>query len=129
VVALFFHLSSGTQIHFGPIEEVRLRDWTQRRVVLIGDAAHGTPPNMAQGAGMAMEDALVLAEELSTSVDIDHALDAYVKRRKPRVTWVQNQSNVRDKIRSWPSWARAGMFRLFGTPLYKRAYSPLFGDI
>jgi 2-polyprenyl-6-methoxyphenol hydroxylase-like FAD-dependent oxidoreductase len=84
---------------------------------------------MAEGAGMAMEDAVVLAEELSASADIEKALDAYVKRRKPRVTWVQSQCNVRDKVRSWPSLARAAVLRLFGSSLYKRSYSPLLRSI
>jgi len=40
------------------------------RVLLIGDAAHATSPNMAQGAAMALEDALVLAEYLERSDSI-----------------------------------------------------------
>lgn len=129
VFPLIDRLSSDTQIHFAPIEEVRLTNWTQRRLALIGDAAHASSPSMAEGAGMAMEDALALAEELSTSADIDKALDAYVKRRKPRVTWVQNQCNVRDKVRSWPRFARDAVLRLFGNSLYKRSYSPLLRSI
>jgi flavin-dependent dehydrogenase len=39
-------------------------DWHRGRIVLLGDAAHATTPHLAQGAGMAIEDAMVLAEEL-----------------------------------------------------------------
>ena len=49
-------------VHRSTIEEVALDSWVRGRVVLIGDAAHATSPNMAEGAAMALEDALVLAE-------------------------------------------------------------------
>ena len=52
--------------YFAPIEEVVPPAWTARRVVLVGDAAHASSPNMAQGAAMALEDALVLADVLAT---------------------------------------------------------------
>jgi 2-polyprenyl-6-methoxyphenol hydroxylase-like FAD-dependent oxidoreductase len=42
-------------------------------------------PNIGQGAGMAMEDAAVLAEELASSSDVENSLKRYVERRKPRV--------------------------------------------
>lgn len=51
VFPLVDRLSSDAHIQFGPIEEVRLTDWLARRVVLIGDAAHGSSPNMAGGRG------------------------------------------------------------------------------
>ncbi|SDR97369.1 FAD-dependent monooxygenase [Bradyrhizobium canariense] len=125
VFPLIDGLSAETPIHYGPIEEVRLKDWINGRVVLLGDAAHGCSPNMAEGAGMAMEDALVLAEELSRGTDITKALRAYMERRRPRVDWVQNQCRARDKMRSLPALPRAAVLRLFGTSLYKRSYSPL----
>ena len=53
------------------------------RVVLVGDAAHATAPNMAQGAAMAVEDALVLAEELG-SADGSTARSARSATRWPR---------------------------------------------
>ena len=42
-------------------------------------------PNIGQGAGMAMEDAAVLAEQLASSSDIESSLKRYAERRKPRV--------------------------------------------
>ena len=47
-----------------PLEEVRPTAWTRGRVVLVGDAAHATAPVWAQGAALAVEDALVLGEIL-----------------------------------------------------------------
>ncbi len=125
IFPLIDRLSPDAHIHYGPIEEVRLNDWVKGRIVLLGDAAHGCSPSMVDGAGMAMEDALVLAEELSRGVDIGKALYAYTDRRRPRVDWVQNQCQVRDRMRALPALPRAAMLRLFGTSLYRRSYSPL----
>jgi hypothetical protein len=50
-------LDAAADIHVSTIEEIALDRWTHERVVLIGDAAHATSPNMAQGAAMGLEDA------------------------------------------------------------------------
>jgi 2-polyprenyl-6-methoxyphenol hydroxylase-like FAD-dependent oxidoreductase len=125
VFPLIDRLPSDTQVHYGPIEEVRLKDWVKDRIVLLGDAAHGCSPSMAEGAGMAMEDALVLVEELSRGTDVRKALYTYAERRRTRVDWVQNQCRARDRMRSLPALPRAAMLRLFGTSLYRRSYSAL----
>ena len=60
------------------------------RIALIGDAAHPMRPYLAQGAGMAMEDAAVLAECLGTgNPDIPLALAQFAKRRWQRNARVQ----------------------------------------
>jgi 2-polyprenyl-6-methoxyphenol hydroxylase-like FAD-dependent oxidoreductase len=85
-------LSCDEQLHFGPVELVKLDRWHSGRVVLIGDAAHAGPPTMAEGGCMAMEDAYVLAEVLRCADTVESALDSYEARRRPRATWVQQQS-------------------------------------
>jgi 2-heptyl-3-hydroxy-4(1H)-quinolone synthase len=70
------------------IEELWVENWHNERAVLLGDAAHAMTPNIGQGAGMAMEDAAVLAEELASGDFIERALANYVRRRKPRVETV-----------------------------------------
>jgi len=74
------------------IEELALERWTWGRAVLLGDAVHAMTPNIGQGAGMAMEDAAVLAEELAGTDEIEHALASYVRRRKERVETVMRVS-------------------------------------
>lgn len=60
--------------------------WHRGRTVLIGDAAHACPPTLAQGAGMGLEDALVLADVIKAAGRVDDAvLSAFVARRLPRV--------------------------------------------
>ena len=67
--------------YFSPIEEVVQEPWTRGRVVLVGDAAHAMSPNMAEGVGMAVEDALVLAETVAAG----RPLADFEARRRPRV--------------------------------------------
>jgi len=81
-------LQRDEQLHFGPTELVQLESTCARRVVVIGDAAHAHPPGMAEGACLAMEDALVLGEELSRQSDVPATLHAFHTRRQGRVRQV-----------------------------------------
>jgi 2-polyprenyl-6-methoxyphenol hydroxylase-like FAD-dependent oxidoreductase len=65
--------------------------WYRGRAIVIGDAAHACPPLIAQGAAMCAEDAVVLAE-LVTSQPIEQALPAFMARRLPRVELVVRNS-------------------------------------
>jgi 2-polyprenyl-6-methoxyphenol hydroxylase-like FAD-dependent oxidoreductase len=74
-----------TPIVYRPLEAILLpAPWHRGRVVLLGDAVHATTPHLATGAGLAVEDALVLAEELTQATSIEDALNAYTQRRYPR---------------------------------------------
>lgn len=66
--------------------------WHKGRVVLIGDAAHAPTPQLTSGGGMAIEDAVVLAECLAASGTAVDALETYSKRRIPRVERVWKSS-------------------------------------
>jgi 2-polyprenyl-6-methoxyphenol hydroxylase-like FAD-dependent oxidoreductase len=66
--------------------------WHQGRVVLIGDAVHATTPHLASGAGIGIEDAIVLAQELSASSDVTAALERFNTRRFPRCRMVVENS-------------------------------------
>jgi 2-polyprenyl-6-methoxyphenol hydroxylase-like FAD-dependent oxidoreductase len=69
------------------------RPWHAGRVVLMGDAAHATTAHLASGAGIAVEDALVLAEELERGAgDIQGALANYTERRFERCRFVVETS-------------------------------------
>lgn len=92
VGAVFSQLASMEGVILTAIEELRLERWVQGRAALLGDAVHAMTPNIGQGAGMAMEDAAALAEELATSDSVEKALDAYARRRKPRVETVMRVS-------------------------------------
>lgn len=62
--------------------------WVQNKIALLGDAAHATTPNLGQGAAMAIEDAYVLAEELSLANSPAEAFIKYNQRRKERVNFI-----------------------------------------
>ncbi|MFB8236820.1 FAD-dependent monooxygenase [Kitasatospora purpeofusca] len=68
--------------------------WHVGRVVLAGDAAHASTPHLAQGAAMAVEDALVLAQSLDAAETVPAALAAWEERRRPRAMWVQALSRA-----------------------------------
>jgi FAD-dependent urate hydroxylase len=61
VPQLLDQLEDPARVHVAPIEQVVEERWGRGAVLLVGDAAHGMSPNMAQGAALAFEDALVLA--------------------------------------------------------------------
>jgi len=74
-------------------------DWTRGNVALLGDAAHPTLQYLAQGAVMAMEDSVVLAEQLAKpSVEIPAALKAYQEARYLRTARVQITSRIFGEI-------------------------------
>ncbi|MEL1251051.1 FAD-dependent oxidoreductase [Aurantiacibacter gilvus] len=78
---------------YRPLEACIMPDpWYQGRVVLIGDAAHSATPHLGQGAAMAVEDAVVLAEELGEDQPIDAALRAFMDRRFERAKLVGTSS-------------------------------------
>jgi 2-polyprenyl-6-methoxyphenol hydroxylase-like FAD-dependent oxidoreductase len=58
--------------------------YARGRVALLGDAAHAMTPFLAQGAGQALEDAVVLAAELAGAGPVPAALDRYDRARRPR---------------------------------------------
>lgn len=87
-------MSKQHPVIFNKLEQVAVQEpWHKGRVVIGGDAAHAGAPTLAQGAAMAIEDAIVLAEELQKHADHETALQAYYKRRAPRALKVQNLSS------------------------------------
>jgi FAD-dependent urate hydroxylase len=112
-------------LHRASIEEVTLDPWVRGRVLLVGDAAHATSPNMAEGAAMALEDALVLAECLGRLESIPAALSAFEARRRPRTDWVRAQTHRRDRTRYLPTVVRNTVLRAFGRKIFRSNYRPL----
>lgn len=70
----------------------RLDRWHKDKVVLVGDAAHATTPNMGQGAGQGIEDAYYLANILAKKILIDQTLDLFESTRREKVDYVVNNS-------------------------------------
>jgi FAD-dependent urate hydroxylase len=110
----------------GVLEEVILDTWSRGTVLLIGDAAHATSPNMAQGAAMALEDAIIIAECLSAADSTADALAAYERRRRPRTDWVIAHTHRRDRTRALAPAIRNLVLRQFGRRIFHANYKLLF---
>ena len=81
-------------IVYSPLNEVFLPNpWGKGRVLVLGDAAHACAPHLTQGAGMALEDAVVLSMMLDEPGDLLETLPAYFERRIPRAQLVQDASH------------------------------------
>lgn len=96
------------------IAELDGQVWRKGRVALLGDAAHATTPNLGQGAGMAIEDALALGLclEGKSAADVPTALAAWEAQRAPRVAAVVNNSRRIGAIGQWSNPVAAGMANL-----------------
>ena len=72
-------------------------------MTLLGDAAHPTMPNLAQGANMAIEDGFVLARNLAKFSDVNEALAGYVRERQPRTKMITLKSRENFQLSmQWP---------------------------
>jgi 2-polyprenyl-6-methoxyphenol hydroxylase-like FAD-dependent oxidoreductase len=88
-------LAPDSPTHYGPLYTSFIDGpWFRDRLVLIGDAAHTTPPHLASGAGIAIEDAIVLADCLGDAPDVPAALDAFMTRRFERCRMVIDNSRT-----------------------------------
>ncbi len=89
--------------------------WARGHATILGDAAHPMVPFMAQGACMAIEDAVVLGRALTGAGadDVEAGLAAYERARKPRTAriqesslaneWLKNSSNA-DWVYGYDAW-------------------------
>ena len=75
-----------THYRWALLSRTPLDRWHEGHVALLGDACHPMLPFMAQGAVMAIEDAVVLARCLESRADVPAAFDAYVTARIDRTT-------------------------------------------
>jgi len=70
----------------------RLDKWHKDKVVLVGDAAHATTPNMGQGAGQGIEDAYYLANLLTQKHPIEQTLHLFESARREKVDYIVQNS-------------------------------------
>jgi 2-polyprenyl-6-methoxyphenol hydroxylase-like FAD-dependent oxidoreductase len=80
---------------------------------------------MGQGGCMAIEDALVLADELRRAAGIPAAIAAFAARRRPRVEWVREQSQALTDLVRLPALVRNRGLRDRGVSAFHDRYRPL----
>jgi 2-polyprenyl-6-methoxyphenol hydroxylase-like FAD-dependent oxidoreductase len=86
-------ITDSRQVVYKPMEVVFVDEpWFKGRVLLIGDAAHATTPHLGQGAGMAIEDALVLSMELTADGSMEDKLQRFMNRRFERCKFISEKS-------------------------------------
>jgi 2-polyprenyl-6-methoxyphenol hydroxylase-like FAD-dependent oxidoreductase len=79
------HIDDPSKVDYRPMNSFLLPPpWYRGRVAVIGDAAHTTTPHLATGAGIAIEDAVVLAELLAAEGALAERLDRFMARRFDR---------------------------------------------
>jgi len=87
------HITDDDGVVYRPLEGMMVYGpWSKGRVVLLGDAVHATTPHLGQGAGMAIEDSIVLAEELAKADTPEEAFAAYRERRFDRCRYIVESS-------------------------------------
>ncbi|GAB4035603.1 FAD-dependent monooxygenase [Spirosoma gilvum] len=100
------------------------------RAVLLGDAAHATTPNMGQGACQAIEDAVILADELARNQTPEAAFAAFDYRRLDRTHYITNTSWRIGQLAQTSSpvlaFLRNGLFRHLPASLNQRRLEMLY---
>jgi len=93
IAPLAEQITDDEAVVYKPLEALLIEGpWHKGRVVLIGDAVHATTPHLGQGAGMAIEDSLVLAEELIRAETPEAAFEAFRQRRFDRCKFIVESS-------------------------------------
>lgn len=107
VRAIRDQIDDPSNVIYSPIEEVILPSpWFKNGVLLMGDAAHASGPHVSQGATMAIEDAVVLAELVAAGGSAEEVGTRFMDRRYERCKFVQDISrqigedgNLQDPVR------------------------------
>jgi 2-polyprenyl-6-methoxyphenol hydroxylase-like FAD-dependent oxidoreductase len=104
------------QILHQDVEELvtPLPSFDRGRVAMVGDAAHAMTPDLGQGGGMAIEDAVVLAHLLGEDRPVVPALHEYSQIRLPRTTAVARRSRRAGRMYATPYGAQVLAARLVG---------------
>lgn len=99
---------------------VRCPRWHARRVAIVGDAAHGLPPTLGQGAGLTIMNARALARALDRKADVEAALEYWESEVRFISDATQRWSAIYDWFsREWPTtleFARPLIVKAFGLP-------------
>jgi 2-polyprenyl-6-methoxyphenol hydroxylase-like FAD-dependent oxidoreductase len=104
IAELGTQITDSSGVVYKPMENLLLPSpWNKGRIIVIGDAAHATTPHLAQGAAMAIEDAVLLGSLVQRAGPIEPLLAEFMRRRFDRAKFVVESS---DQIAKWEleSW-------------------------
>jgi len=112
-------VADDAMVNYQYIEAILVGEpWYRGRSIVIGDAAHACPPLIAQGAAMCAEDAVVLAEMLTSGDGVDEVLEKFMQRRYPRVKMVLDNSLQLAEWEIHPETPGADPGRVMGQTLH-----------
>ncbi len=95
IAALRTQITDSDAVVYKPLECLLMTGaWHKGRIGLLGDAVHATTPHLGQGAGMAIEDSIVMAEELASADSPEAAFAAFRARRYDRCRYIVEQSKA-----------------------------------
>ena len=103
------------------LDLVPVRNWVTNRTVLIGDAAHASPPYLAQGAAMALEDACMLSNAIQSTNELESAFRDFAQSRFTRTSAIQKKSRQLGRI-----YHAKGVLRQARNAVLKSIPSPHF---
>jgi 2-polyprenyl-6-methoxyphenol hydroxylase-like FAD-dependent oxidoreductase len=118
-------LSSDVLPYRSRVDEVKIPTWHDDAVVVLGDAAHATGPVWAEGAGMALEDAIVLGDLLAQHDHWSVVGKTWEAVRRPRVEHVQAATDRMSRLAALPSWLSHSVAPFAGPRAYRETYGPL----
>jgi 2-polyprenyl-6-methoxyphenol hydroxylase-like FAD-dependent oxidoreductase len=104
----------GEQGRYDRFELIKLKRWSAGHVAIVGDAAHALPPNIGQGGGCAMMNALSLAVYLDRESDVVAALRVWEAKERPMTEHTQRISRLLGLPTTWPPALRAATFAIAG---------------
>src|SRR5215813_10041864 len=96
----------GDEGRYDRFDLIKLSRWSAGRVAIIGDAAHALPPNIGQGGGCAMMNALSLAVYLERNADAPAALATWERNERPITEHAQRVSYLLGLPTTWPPFLR-----------------------
>src|SRR5687768_8748777 len=100
----------GEDGRYDRFEYIRLKRWSAGRVAVIGDAAHAIPPNIGQGAGCAMMNALSLAVYLDRHAEVPQGLEEWESQERPLTNHTQRISLLFGMPAFWPPRVRSWFY-------------------
>ena len=119
-------ISSFDQFALATYRDVVMRPWSKGNVLVLGDAAHGTSPQLGQGANLALIDALTITHCIRETADAARAIALYWRMRRAHTAYYQLAS--RALTPAFQSHSRV-MAWLRDTLLVGARYVPLGGYI
>jgi len=98
------------------LDVATLPNWSRKRSLLIGDAAHATSPHAGQGASVALEDALRLGRLMRSDQEISEIFGNFENERRPRaeriVALARRNGNSKGEFSATGAWIRNRMLQL-----------------